>query len=1495
MNFVRKFIVVLIPLLILGTFGVSSQVVSDSAALGFFLLEDGADFPAIQPLGVHEDQFGNIHSWFFYIEPQLQEDEEQFIYLYYSVVEPNGKTTFTELDSHPFSLSPFAFFEQQNLHEFANGTIMALFLKNSDLETKIKMVTWSAESGLQIASLAYPEDLQFTGKIIGPVANNATVEYYLAGVNDSIPVLYEIAFPDVDVNATAKYSTAVLQLPTVATGMLNQTVFEVFDMVYANGSRFWLASFFAGSGVYSLNLIEDYRNGTLQYRGSAPDIDVGATSIIPFLRSFRNNVLSPELVATTSGQLYSFFSNLDGDFAILAQWKNNTASNVFGYINSTLDDPFFLTFLHQIGVNGNDVLVHAISFQYAQDVITFTVDTVRYNTQYGNISKSKFQDAKFSDQLFLFALDDAADHVVGISSTFATPEYILLDNKILNASVGAVYLFSDQPLPDVTPVYINLTLEAATTSVQQRSWTDYLYLIILIVVFLLAGVSIYQWRKEHLSVPDELQIISTKRTRLRKFSVNMRNYLQTRSLFLKTNKFRVLQSTFVLFIPALILMLIFVGLLSHQAYLMHTFEAQNPLNDNPVADPLKSDFLWQSSWYDTEFTNNTITASDVVIAEELSRQSFLRYGLPQFINTMAAVTTFPLFTVQPISFENNGENVTFNFPVPNDFAVISSTWQRYFESNLLRGRLPSAPNEVLLQEGWFVPRNFFTPDAPYGVIWDVGTTLELQASELDVFLNTTIPNISQNVTVVGVIKKVENQPYQSILDWAKKLDISLSGLKFLDTVPFYAFPEQISQFLTNFSRLSLRPQTLVDVRYNVFDLDREEIPSVVDSLSKLGNATLQETGFSWIGNFSNARITNFLESYYTASRDIQLEGSVLTIPVLILTLLLTYEALGIGKTSIQSEIVRLKREGLRTETMINLYVLERVVATAAAVVLSLFFTKFLTEKFLSFTGFFGTNALITPPVATSIIAPIAVGVFITLLIVGMFRSIQYLLSSEDWKYAQTLGGIKGDLIIILIGLLLVALSNFFAGLLQDQVDLTKSVGVNPGTELIFLSMRLVSLLLATFGGLIIISKLMNRFYAIVGMIGWKLSKSRKGLVFNSLRVHIDLYSKSLVIFLISFFILVPMFTVPFTIDNEYKNEAYYDLGSDMIVNNWDKIAPSKQAQILNLSAVYHTSKYFFGTVPFTSSKGQINIRVFAIDPATYVKSIIIPTKYSENFNVSFKLLSLLKDGDILTNEAFVKRNGLEVGDRITVKYDHTGDHQSLKVAGTYNQVPILKYELSLLTDPTDVPLQMIISLDTLKEIQTNYAKDATQQTGDIAKQLDNRDLIMRVQSYDEILDTTDTIKQISGSQIDSIIQKVNEQRHPFFRAFEFITHISIVIVSIAPILSVIIVSRIVFERRKDELEVFRRIGTRERFFVLQMIFEIIFAVLIPSLVALPLGMWWAKSSGPELFGQKSTDLEWVNNYLAIGIFVAATLLISLAVWVFQITASTKQHIREVRL
>ncbi len=1458
-----------------------------SAPLSFLLMEEGEDFPSVLPAGSKQDSKGNIHAWYYYIEPDIDGDDERFMILYYSVVTPEGKTYFYQLDKHPFDLTYYAVFSQQQFLEFPNGTVSNIFLKPSDFGTKLKLFSWDGE--LTTYSINYTNSLIVTGDIIGPVTTpSGSIEYYLPAVNLSGNYLITLELT----GGGTSYTVGYMDFPSFTVGILPNITNTIFDVVYANGSRYFLAGVRKTQGEDDLVVIKD-EGGNYTRWAYLDWINVKAGSSIAFLRKILVDAFAPKLVATDSGRLYTFLSNFNNDFNMLTQWKNGTAVDLF---EGQDPNPFFLSFFPSIYSTGDTVRIFFLGIQYAQDTISFSIDRYTYVEKNSTLIKYRFIENALAADLFLYSADPFADQIVGIATRYSTPKPTLNEYGILNSTVGEVYLVTEFEIPEFTPSFVNLVLETDVTVEEETDPLIYLVPIIGVLLLALTYISYYQWRKRRLAIPSELDDLEKSKPEL----IHGRSRLQSSiqqwkisKIYLMTNKSRLIRSVVVLFVPALLLMSLFTGIASHQSNLMLTFEAQNPLNDADdlsLSNSLQSDFKWQNLWFSDEFQNNTLSELDMILPGQLSRNSMQNYGLQALGYRMSTTTIFPLFSKTEIHFEFNNETIDFNFPDPHEIAVISESWKEYLSTQLVRGRLPTAPNEVLLQESWFVPRNRFAPDAPYGVIWDVGSKVNLYASELDLFLNTTIPGMDQNLTVVGVVKKVENLPFSEITTWADRMNTTVSGMRILDSVPFYSFPGLMSKFLNNYSRISIRPTSYVYARYDVFNLEREEIPTLIDNLREMGNSTLQVTGFTWLGDFDAERISVFLQEYYDASRDIQLEGFVLTVPVVALALLLTFEALGMGKTSSLQEIIRFRREGLRTERIVALLAQERMLTAGIATLLSWIAVPVVTRQMMEFTDYFKMNAVFTPPVVLDQTPVIALITFLLLTLVGMLQSLQVLFSKEDWRYSNMMSGVQKDLVVVIVGLVLVVLSNFFAGFLDDQ--LSSSSAIDPSTELVLLSVQLISVVFATIGGLIVISKILNRIFALVGYIGWKSIKKKQGLIFKGFQMHVGLYGKLLVIFLISFFLIIPMLTIPLTIGNTYKIEAYYEFGTDINVEKWDTVEPSLKQKIMDLQEVKSTSEYFYGVLPFANG---VQINVFAINTSTFMDTIYIPTRYVNAYNVSRFEVDSLQRGEILTNAKFMERNSLEVGERIPLQFEHTSRLYRIQLKGSYNEFPIFKTAIERLEEEFESPLQMVISMETLLDLQDMYLTDASEASTAVADYMDLRNLLIKATDYNVVTQLSEQIKGMSGTRVQSVTTVVNDLKHPFFRAFEFLTHTSIIVSALAPLISTVILSRILFERRKEELEVYYRTGTDISFFTFQLGVELVFSTLLPSLLAIPLGYWWSVNYGPDLFGQTSSSLSWDYNELIVSIWVAVVLLLSLLIWIQQIRSSAVRHLREVRL
>ena len=143
----------------------------------------------------------------------------------------------------------------------------------------------------------------------------------------------------------------------------------------------------------------------------------------------------------------------------------------------------------------------------------------------------------------------------------------------------------------------------------------------------------------------------------------------------------------------------------------------------------------------------------------------------------------------------------------------------------------------------------------------------------------------------------------------------------------------------------------------------------------MSTPTLQETGFPWVGNYTDYRIIPFLEGYFEATRNIQLEATIIIVPVIGLILILTYEALGIGRSSIQEELERYQREGVRFENVLSLLAFERLVTSFISISVALLLLKPVVRALLGFTNYFEKSDEVIPLIGDSSLIAIAASLF----------------------------------------------------------------------------------------------------------------------------------------------------------------------------------------------------------------------------------------------------------------------------------------------------------------------------------------------------------------------------------------------------------------------------------------------------------------------------------------------------------------------------------------
>ncbi len=1477
----RLFVIFLLALILVSQPAVANQTYSQP--IGFFLLEDGEDFFSVLPLGTKKDDSGNVHVWFNYIEPTLHEDQERLVVLYYAVISETGEVFIKELDRHPFSLSKVAFFDWNELRILPNGTVMGIFVAPSDFGVDLNLVRWNGN--LSVITLEQQSEFDFSGDIIGPIDKpDENFLYLLDGEFGGSKSIMKLEFSR-EGNLLNK---TVVGFPTLLDD--SKEITDIFDATYANGTFFYSVALRENGAFDSLGVVSQINQTTVSLFAKSMDYNVKEIANIPFLRNLRQDILTPRLVATENGKLYSYLFGFDNSVNFLGIWTNGTLKDIF--TNST-ENPFQLSFFPLLSAIGDHLEIYFLGIQYAQDAISFTVDHFTY-FENGTLTKEKFLDPNLSGDIFLFIPDPQAQDFTAIASTFNTPRTSRIDYGILNETVGGLYLLSSESLPPIEPMFFNLILENEQTTAKEFNPLIYLYPAIGSLMLLFAILTYANWRKRRLAIPPELQKLLDTKPELISEGKEVEKFvhrLRLNLIYLRSNAKRIIRTILIMFIPALLFSTLILGILTYQANLLSTYQAQNPLNDIEdlsLESNMKTDFTWTNLWFSDEFQESNFSEVDFAIPEQLSSQSLKSFGIEDLGFRLSSVVTFPLFEPVFLNLTFGEENIQVNLPFPREFGVVDQRWFQYLTDHLIRGRLPQHPGEVLVLDSWYVEPVAFLPDEPSGVIWDVGSTIEVAASELDVFLNSTVQGLKQNVTVVGVLERVESLPFSEVKEWTEKLNTTTKGLRLLDKVPFVTFSHLMGKFLNEFSRLSLRPTAHINMRYEVEKVNRDAIPELVQNLKEMGNETLRFTGFTWTGNYSSKRIVEFLEGYYLASRDIQLETVVLIVPILALAVLVTYDALGMNRLSITEEIRRFKREGMRTERIVLLLLAEQAMTTLASIILSLATVNYATQEMIRFTGYFEHGDVFVPQVTWEQLPWIGIGTFLGLFVLGSINSLTVLFRREEAKFETMLAGIQWDILAVIFGLSLVLISDFLTGFVASSLDEKNELA----SDLPFLTVKTISTIIATLGILLVLSKLLNRFFSIIGFVGWKTVKRKEGLIFKGFHMHIGLYGRLLIVFLISIFLVVPMFTIPVSLNNEYKVSAYNEFSTDISVLEWHAVPNLTRREVLGIDGIKSHSEYFIGIVPFAN---DLKALVLAINTSTFLSSIYVPNKYLPDYGINLSVVEDLKEGEWLGNKAFLERNAFDPGDRPLFRFEHTSKSYPMKVKAGFDQFPILKREAVRLNDPIAYPLQMVISLETLKEIQDIYLFQKTETSSETARRLEERNLLIRSKRIDQVPEMVEEIKSLTGRRIEHINTFINKQRHPFFRAFEFLTHLSLITAALSPLLATFVLAKLLFERRKDEWEVYYRIGISKGFFIFQVTLELILSTLLPSLLGIIVGRIWTENNGSQLFGLEGRKIERMEMTDWIYAWVGIQIILSLFIWIQQMNSMLKRHIKEVRL
>ncbi|MCH8907497.1 MAG: hypothetical protein IH840_10445 [Candidatus Heimdallarchaeota archaeon] len=532
----------------------------NSVASSFYIVDDEADFPPVNPLGIKQDAAGNVHLWYFFIEPGSF-DGDQDISVYYNILFTNGTNFLTQLLRESLLLTKFSFFQRLNFVETSDGKVYSIFVHTTLFGESIKQFGWSPEDGFFTEKLDFPSFLSLKGDIRGPIQNRDITEFYVTSSNSNgNKRLIQLRFSEGDY-----LGTNVIVFPTIVNPELETSIsmFDIFDIAYVNGSRFLLGSVPRSPDRMDLVIVEDHLNGNQTVFVQLDSINV--SPIFPglqFIAGILVDLLLPSLVSTENGRLYSFLFSFSETVQLnqLVRWTPNGKTNVF---QEFVENPFLISFFPVIEAVGNEVRIAALGFQIAQETFIVSVDTFRYNSETGEFSKKKISDNNFSFGIFLFAVDLESDYNLGFAGTVATPDYVKDEYNIVNDTVGSIFVFSEGVLPDILPNFLDV--HVAEISLEDEEVINYRLIFIVSVISLLALTVLSIWyRSKALKLPSIIKEAKPdeehhKKTVLERISSMVTSHL----IYGKANRQRFQISIFVLIIPTLILMTVFTGIISH--------------------------------------------------------------------------------------------------------------------------------------------------------------------------------------------------------------------------------------------------------------------------------------------------------------------------------------------------------------------------------------------------------------------------------------------------------------------------------------------------------------------------------------------------------------------------------------------------------------------------------------------------------------------------------------------------------------------------------------------------------------------------------------------------------------------------------------------------------------------------------------------------------------------------------------------------------------------
>ncbi|MHA1116115.1 MAG: FtsX-like permease family protein, partial [Candidatus Heimdallarchaeaceae archaeon] len=669
----------------------------------------------------------------------------------------------------------------------------------------------------------------------------------------------------------------------------------------------------------------------------------------------------------------------------------------------------------------------------------------------------------------------------------------------------------------------------------------------------------------------------------------------------------------------------------------------------------------------------------------------------------------------------------------------------FLSNHLTQGRFPENNGEVLA---------FLTSNSYNHSTIRVNSTISLYIPiSLLKQASLSEPQAQTEVTVTGIVI-ADNLTDFSVIGSNKGIpfDVFLNlyeGNAVLS--PWIIAARILSSIQLTYGFASIYENLFYDIgTIDTFNLDGE-IAKLKELAINLKDSYLQMGGYTGVD--INSYLLTALEEFKAEYNLYQIFMFAFLAPIIVLTLILTIYAANLVRKKRERQLTILTERGTTKIEIGSYLALESlifgIIALFLGIALGIPISALLTKStgFLSFSNQTSSLQLKIPSLSQALF-----GSLLVIFIIQTFNVITLLKtrSIEDYgKVEKTLPSFYRyyvDIIFISTGAILwfiyqlPVLSGF-----RDKT--TKSIGIPAMIVLLFGVVLLIQRLLPLFSKFILkITQFPN------DKIRKKLRLDIFSLGIKEITRYQSSFVRSSVILSLSFAIVVSAIVVPASYQKFNTDGAYYDLGADIVIENFPLENKFLIGEIENLTEIQSTCVVKYAALSDVSGDYAITHAILGIEVNKFAQTAFFREDFSD-YSLE-ELLTLLSDETtLLAQEDEIKIINKGVGDSLILGYraynetrretDGSPFYRSnitVEIAGLFKYWPVLVKEIST-TNVLSILNHFVANISIFNKLELSPFEITDY-------------LLIKVNQEEDIEEVTKKIKTVAGSNVDNVYSKI---------------------------------------------------------------------------------------------------------------------------------------------